>query len=228
VRVLVDLDGLDHGPHHGLDLERLYAAPRRPWLRVNMVTTLDGAAAGESGRSGSINNAADKRVFDTLRGLADAVVVGAGTARAEGYRPAAVPIVVVSRRGEVPPTLREAPPGRVVMATCTTAPYLQQARELLGPDHVLTLGSSRVDLAELKQRLVDRGWTDLLSEGGPRLLHELLVQGVADELATTVVPRVVGGAGPRIVVGQALDVPLDLRLLLEDDGTLLGRWFVGG
>jgi hypothetical protein len=43
-----------------------------------------------------------------------------------------------------------------------------------------------------------------------------------------VVPRVVGGAGPRIVVGQALDVPLDLRLLLEDDGTLLGRWFVGG
>jgi riboflavin biosynthesis pyrimidine reductase len=233
--VLVDLDGLDdgldhglgHGLDRGLDLERLYAAPRRPWLRVNMVTTLDGAAAGESGGSGSINNAADKRVFDTLRGLADAVIVGAGTARAEGYRPAAVPIVVVSRHGEVPPTLREAPPGGVVMATCTTAPYLEQARELLGPDHVLTLGPSRVDLAELKQRLVDRGWTDLLSEGGPRLLHELLVQGVADELATTVVPRLVGGAGPRIVEGRPIDVPLELRLLLEEDGTLLGRWFVG-
>ncbi len=86
----------------------LYAAPRQPWLRVNMVTTLDGAATGESGTSGSINNAADKRVFDTLRGLADAVIVGAGTARIERYRPAAVPIVVVSRSGDVPPTLRGA------------------------------------------------------------------------------------------------------------------------
>jgi riboflavin biosynthesis pyrimidine reductase len=217
------LDEPDHGDE--LDLQRLYAAPRLPWLRVNMITTLDGAATGATGRSGSINNAADKQVFDTLRGLADAVIVGAGTVRAEGYRPAAAPIVVVSRRGEVPPTLRDAAPGQVVMATCTTAPHLGEARDLLGSDHVVTFGSHRLDLAELKQCLVDRGWRDLLSEGGPRLLHELLVQGVADELTATVVPRLVGGAGPRIVEGQPIDVPLELRLLLEEDGTLLGRWF---
>jgi len=208
------------------DLATLYAAPRQPWLRVNMITTLDGAATGESGKSGSINNVADKQVFDTLRGLADAVIVGAGTARTERYRPAGVPIVVVSRQGEVPPTLRGADPGRVVMATCTSAPHLDEARELLGSDHVLTVGSHLVDLAELRQRLVDRGWRDLLSEGGPHLLHELLVQGVADELSATVVPRLVAGSGPRIVQGQPIDVPLDLRLLLEQDGTLLGRWFV--
>src|SRR5687767_5218558 len=101
------------------DLKTLYAAPKQPWLRVNMITTLDGAATGESGTSNSINNAADKRVFDTLRGLADAIIVGAGTARIEGYRPAAVPIVVVSRSGDVPPTLRNAAPGEVVLATCT-------------------------------------------------------------------------------------------------------------
>ena len=208
------------------DLAALYAAPSQPWLRVNMITTLDGAATGESGTSGSINNAPDKRVFDTLRGLADAIVVGAGTARIERYRPAAVPIVVVSRSGEVPLTLRGAAPGSVWLATCTSAPQLDEAREVLGSDHVLTLGQHRVDLAELKRQLVDRGWRDLLSEGGPHLLHELLAQGVADEVTATVVPRLVAGLSPRIVEGPQLDVPLDLRLLLEDHGTLLGRWFV--
>lgn len=208
------------------DLATLYAAPRLPWLRVNMITTLDGAATGESGTSNSINNAVDKRVFDALRGLADAVVVGAGTARIEGYRPAAVPIVVVSRSGAVPTTLRGAAAGQVVLATCASSPHLAEARELLGPDHVLTLGSHRVDLAELRQRLADRGLRDLLSEGGPHLLHDLLAQGVADELTATVVPRLVAGVTPRIVEGPQLDVPLDLRLLLEEDGTLLGRWFV--
>lgn len=227
MRVLIGSD--QHGELSELgepDLAALYAAPRRPWLRVNMITTLDGAATGDTGTSGSINNAADKRVFDTLRSLADAVVVGAGTARVEGYRPASTPIVVVSRSGEVPPTLRGAAPGQVVLATCTAAPHLDEARELLGPDHVVTFGSHRVDLVELKQCLVDRGWTDLLSEGGPHLLHDLLAQGVADELTATVVPRLVAGDGPRIVAGQPLDVPLDLRLLLEENGTLLGRWFV--
>ncbi len=208
------------------DLAVLYAAPKQPWLRVNMVTTLDGGATGESGTSGSINNAPDKRVFHALRGLADAIIVGAGTARIERYRPAVAPIVVVSRSGDVPPTLRGADPGQVVMATCTSAPHLAQSRELLGPDQVLTLGSHHVDLVGLKQHLVDRGWRELLSEGGPHLLHELLAQGVADEVTATITPRVVAGSGPRMVEGPFVDVPLDLRLLLEEHGTLLGRWFV--
>ena len=69
------------------DLVRRYARPAGhvgPWLRVNMVSTVDGAAQGADGRSGGINNAADKRVFDLLRSTADAVLVGAGTARSEG------------------------------------------------------------------------------------------------------------------------------------------------
>ena len=132
---------------------------------------------------------------------------------------------MVSRQGEVPQTLRDAAPGQVVMATCTAAPHLDEARALLGAQHVLTFGSHRVDLPDLRQALVDRGWRDLLCEGGPRLLHDLLAQGLVDELTATVVPALVGGSGPRIVEGQPLDVPLELRLLLEEDGTLLGRWF---
>lgn len=208
------------------DLERLYTPSVLPWLRVNMVSTVDGAATGDDGRSGGINNAPDKRVFHALRRLADVIVVGAGTVRAERYRPAAVPIVVVSRRADVPESLRGAPPGGVLLATCATAPGLAAARAQLGDDQVLVLGANDVDLAELRSRLEVRGHRSLLSEGGPHLLRDLLAAGVVDELTATVVPRLVAGAGPRIAVGPAIDVPLELTLLLEEDGTLLGRWAV--
>jgi riboflavin biosynthesis pyrimidine reductase len=208
------------------DLRELYAAPRRPWVRANMVATVDGAAAGESGRSGSINNDVDRRVFALLRSYADAVVVGAGTARAEGYRPTDRPIVLVSRRGQVPERLRDAEPGRVLLATCSAAERLDAARATLGDDHVLVLGGHRVDLARLRDELAERGLVELLCEGGPHLLRDLLDQGVLDELCQTVVPRLVGGTHPRILDGAPVDAALELHVLLEHDGTLLGRWLV--
>ena len=169
------------------DLDVLYAVPSTPWLRVNMISTVDGAATGPDGRSGGINNAADKRVFDTLRRLCDAVVVGAGTARDEGYRDLSKPLVLVSRRGQLPPRLRDAEPGSVLMATCAAAEHLDETRALLGDEQVLVLGQHRVDLAELKRTLADRGLVSLLSEGGPHLLRDLLAEGAVDELDLTVV-----------------------------------------
>lgn len=208
------------------DLRALYAAPSTPFLRVNMVSTVDGSATGANGRSGSINNAADKRVFDVLRELADVIVVGAGTAKAEGYRPAQRPIVLVSRKAQVPETLRDAPAGSVYLATCSRSDGIEKARELLGEEHVLTLGSHRVDLPQLKQTLADRGWGHQLCEGGPHLLRDLVHQGAADELTATSVPRLVAGAYPRITEGAPVDNPLELALLLEDAGTLFGRWTI--
>lgn len=206
------------------DLRTLYDGARDPWLRVNMVTTVDGAATGANGKSGTINNAADKRVFDLLRSLADAVLVGAGTARVEGYRPNDLPTVVVSRRGEVPERLRSAAPGQVLLATCTHAAGLAEARDQLGADQVITVGSHRVDLVRLRDQLAARGLRRLTGEGGPHLLRDLLDQGVVDEVCTTVVPRLIGGTHPRITDGPPVDVPLRLHSLLEEDGTLLARW----
>jgi len=208
------------------DLAELYAAPDQPWLRVNMVSTVDGAATGEDGTSRSINNGVDKMVFDLLRELADALVVGAGTIRIEGYAVGRKPLVVVSRTGSVPPTQREAGAGKVLMATVSTAPDVDEAREILGRDNVLVLGSHRVDLARLKDELVLRGYRHLLSEGGPHLLRDLLDQGVADELDATVVPRVIGGSHRRITDGPPVEIPLRLTTLVEEEGTLLARWFV--
>ena len=97
---------------------------------------------------------------------------------------------------------------------------------MLGADNVLVLGGHRVDLAELKARLAERGLAHLLCEGGPHLLRDLLDQGVLDEMDATVVPRLVAGLHPRITNGPPVDVPLELTVLLEEQNTLLGRWFV--
>jgi riboflavin biosynthesis pyrimidine reductase len=191
-----------------------------------MISTLDGAAAGPDGRTGSINNPPDHRVFDLLRRLADAVVVGAGTVRIEGYGGLDLPLVVVSRRGGLPSALHDAAPGTVLMATCGQAPGLGETRERLGADRVLVLGEEHVDLGALVPALAAQGLGRLLCEGGPSLLRDLLAAGAVDEVCATVVPRVTAGSQPRMTVGADLDVPLDLRLLVEEDGTLLGRWQV--
>jgi riboflavin biosynthesis pyrimidine reductase len=228
VRLLIDrLTGAQPGAEvddHAL--RSLYAVPRLPWLRANMVQTVDGAATGPNGKTGSINNPADKRVFDLLRSSADAIVVGAGTARAEGYGPVSRPIVLVSRSGSVPENLRTAPPGSVVMVTCAAAPALSKTRSLLGHDGVVVLGEDVVELGAVRPALRARGLQNLLCEGGPTLLSGLLAVGAVDELCATVVPALVGGEHPRITRGVELDVGLELGLLVEEDGTLLGRWLL--
>jgi riboflavin biosynthesis pyrimidine reductase len=222
---------------HPLELQRLadltddelaeaYAPLGEPWLRVNFVSTVDGAAQGGDGLSGSINNEADKRVFDALRRRADCLVVGAGTVRAEGYDVPRLPLVVVSRSAQVPRTLRDAPRGRVLVATVASSAGLPAAREQLGEENVLVLGEYEVDLGALKQALAARGWSEQLCEGGPHLFGTLLAAGVVDELDHTIVPRLIGGGHLRIVAGVDLDIELRPTLLLEQDGTLLGRWLI--
>jgi riboflavin biosynthesis pyrimidine reductase len=208
------------------ELAAAYTPEREPWLRVNFVSTVDGAAQGSDGVSKSINNAADKRVFDALRRRAHCLVVGAGTLRDEGYDVPPMPLVVVSRSAGVPPTLREAPRGRVLMATVASSAGLAAARESLGEENVMELGEDEIDLVALKAALVDRGWTEQLCEGGPSLFADMLAAGVVDELCWTIVPRLTGGDAVRIATGAEVDVALRPALLLEQDGTLLGRWLV--
>lgn len=229
MRVLVDRASHVHdmgGDVTDDDLVTLYATPAADWLRVNMVSTVDGAATGDDGLTGSVNNPTDHRVFHALRRMADAIVVGAGTARAEGYRPTDRPTVVVSRRGRLPVHLRGGPVGSVLLVTCASAEGLAEAREILGSDQVAVLGSESVDLGAMRAELADRGLRGLLSEGGPHLFRDMLAAGAVDELCATTVPSVLAGVHPRIAAGPPVDVRLDLRLLLEENGTLLGRWFV--
>ena len=208
------------------DLAALYAVPQRPWLRANMVSSLDGAASGTDGRTDSLNNEADKEVFHLLRSQADAIIVGAGTVRAEKYRPTDRPLVVVTRNGAVPPSLQGAPRGSVLVATAGSASELAATRAALGDENVLVLGEDTVDLAQLKQTLVERGLLSLLCEGGPGLLRDAMAAGVVNELCLTWVPVTLAGDPHRLLNGDPIDVPMTLTLLLEHEGTLLGRWLV--
>lgn len=153
-------------------------------------------------------------------------MVGAGTARDEGYGPADVPLVLISRRGEVPQGLRDAGPGRVVMVVPASAEHLGEAERTLGAEHVWVLGEDEVDVAALRDRMAEQGWREITCEGGPSTLGVLLGAGLIDEVAATLVPRVLAGEHARMTAGRDVDVDLELVSLLEEDGTLLGRWRV--
>jgi riboflavin biosynthesis pyrimidine reductase len=217
----------------------------QPWVRVNFVSTLDGAATGADGRSGSINTGADREVFALLRALADVVVIGAGTARAEGYRRAVTrtkwrarrqaagqephpAVAVVSRSAAVPPALAEqrTDSGPAYLLTCGSAgaAALDAARAALGEDHVLVHGLDTVDLTAAVADLGRRGMTKILSEGGPHLMRDLVAAGLVDELCLTLVPTVIGGEHPRITAGAPAVADLRPVLLIESEGSLLGRW----
>lgn len=225
-------------------LTELYRPPRSPWLRATMVSTLDGASAGSDGRSGSINNPADHRVFRLLRGLADVIVVGAGTVRTEGYRapdidealragrldrgqaPAPV-LAVVSRSGDVPTAALTGDPAPWVFTTQESR-HIERLRDHL-PDDRLHIRHGSIDLGQALTTLADAGLTHQLTEGGPNLLASLLAAGLVDELCLTWSPLVLGGSAARIVdSSDLLDPAVSGRPahLLHADGVLLGRWLL--
>ena len=236
MRLLLDSTG-SRTPGDVLDdaaLAEVYAPPARRWLRTNFVATLDGAVTGYDDRSGSINTKADHAVFDLLRRQCDVVVIGAGTARAEGYPslrsedPHAPTLVVVSRSGQLPVSVADGPSGSVLLVTCRSADEraLEASRDLIGEEFVLTVGDDEVDLRRMRHTLEDKGFRQILCEGGPQLLGSLLTAGVVDELDLTWSPMIVGGSHKSLVTGPEMGVGLTPMTLVEEDGTLLGRWRV--
>ncbi|MET0303205.1 MAG: dihydrofolate reductase family protein, partial [Microbacteriaceae bacterium] len=66
-------------------IEEWYRPPRTPWLRLNLIASVDGSAAGADGTSDTLSNPDDRAILGVLRSLADVVLIGAQTLRAEGY-----------------------------------------------------------------------------------------------------------------------------------------------
>ncbi|WP_336205744.1 pyrimidine reductase family protein [Nonomuraea sp. LPB2021202275-12-8] len=217
------------------DIEQAYAYPRdSPWLRLNMVASADGGAWLQ-GLSGGLSSKGDKRVFGVLRGLADVIMAGAATVRAEGYgavnpreswremragRPAAPPLAVVSRGLDLDLT---GPlfggVSRTIIVTCESAPAarLKAAAEVAD---VIVAGDEAVDLRAAVAELHERGLTKILCEGGPRINAQLAAAGLGDELCLSVSPMLIGGDAARILDGEPSQVKLELRQVLEEEGVL--------
>lgn len=211
-----------------VDLDQVYAWPEGRCLRVNFVSSLDGATAVE-GRSGGLSAPADKAVFAHLRATCDVIVVGATTARAERYRPARVPVAVVSAGLSVSPDDRlfRPEPGAAspLVFTCAAAPTERRAA-LARCAEVVDCGDEAMDLHLLVAELEARGHSRQLCEGGPTLFASLLAAGVVDELCLTVGPVLVAGDARRVTHGPTLAAPQKATLVsvLEEEGALLLRY----
>jgi riboflavin biosynthesis pyrimidine reductase len=205
-----------------------------PCTYANFVASLDGVTAlgpeyPSSGSAISGGEPADRFVMALLRACADAVLIGAGTLRAtphhlwtpghvwpetDGFaalrhargRPAEPELIVATARGDLParhPALRA---GAVIATTAKAARRL--AGELPARTSVLVIGDGPVLCpAELLTAIHARGHACVLTEGGPRLLGQLIRDGLLDELFLTVAPVLAGRADtprPGLVAGLEL------------------------
>jgi riboflavin-specific deaminase-like protein len=209
-----------------MELLQERAPEDRPFVYVNMITTLDGRSALD-GRSSGLGDEADLENLLELRTIADAVLIGTGTVRAEGYdrlvrrddrrarRLAAGlsedPVaVLISRRFDIPweAGLFAAPDQPVLIYTGAdgTVP------DVAAPVEVVRLAdpTPATALADLRAR----GIRALLCEGGPTLHRSLQAAGLVDELFLTVWPVLTGDdAEPSIIAGGRLPEVTSLRLL---------------
>ncbi len=216
----------------------------RPYVFLNMVTTADGAAHIK-GRTSGMGSEADRLAFRRLREHCDAVLVGAGTVRAERYGPPRLDpeaqgrrrergltplprMVVVSRSLDLDAGSRlfSDPTNRPVVLTAEDADPERRAR-LASVAEVLGFGTGGVDLQAALGWLRGRGVRWLLCEGGPTLNAHLLADGLVDELFLTVGSLLTGGDAGRIVAGPLPSVlRLHLLELRELRGELLLRYRV--
>lgn len=194
----------------------------RPWLALNMVTTLDGRAA-IGGRSGPIGGTADRELFLALRPRFDAVMAGARTVTAERYGKTPRAAVIASGRLSVTEDLPlfGVEDQRVLILTASERSLEATAAQV---DYVRS-----PTLAEQMGLLrTEHGIETVLCEGGPTLNSTLLRDGLVDELFVTVAPRIASGEELRMVEGPALPDPLELELtrVLEHESALLLRYLV--
>jgi riboflavin biosynthesis pyrimidine reductase len=159
--------------------------------------------------------------------------VGAGTVRAEEYRPSRLPIAIVSSRLDLDPTsplLAEAEHPTIVLTVASAGADRISALAAAPSTEVVVCGETHVDLSIALANLRGRGLSHVLCEGGPTLLGALAAADLLDELCVTLSPLLAGSGGRTgLLQGPPLPelLPLGLTQLLEDDGTLFARYRVG-
>jgi riboflavin biosynthesis pyrimidine reductase len=226
-------------------LVEAYLPPAGRHLRVNFVTSLDGSVTVD-GRSGGLGSPGDRRIFNLLRALTDVVLVGHGTAAAEGYgpitassdvgrlraslgRPATAPIAVVSKRASLDPASRLVTDAvsPTILVTCASSDGGRREALAAAGVVVLVCGDDEVDLSLALDRLAELGHGYVLCEGGPTLFRDALAAGVVDELDLSIAPALVGSEH-RLLRELTDVVRPDLQQLLEEDGVLFARYAVPG
>ncbi len=209
----------------------------RPFVYVNMAMTVDGKITSSAGEHPRFTSQLDRGRMDRLRAQADALLLGAGTARADNpawhvrtesmreYRrslgkPEALLRVLVTRSGSIDPASRffddsHGAAERIVV-TVEEAPRDRLAA-LESRAEVWKIGRGRVDLGQLLGQLASRGVERLLVEGGGDLNWDLFSGDLVDELHVTIAPALLGGrSAPTLLEGEGFPMELRRRLRLEE------------
>lgn len=209
-----------------------------PFVRVNFVASLDGSVSVD-GLSSGLGSDADQRVFGMLRRLADVVLVGAGTVRAEDYRGARratigrdtpPPIAVVTGSADLDPESRLLTDTAVAPIVLTLDSAPQDRRDRLAAAGADVVALERLTPDALLGELARRGLERVLCEGGPSLFGSLIAADAVDELCLTVAPLLTGGTAGRISRGPDGAPPRSMELsgALQAAGVLLLRYRRGG
>jgi riboflavin biosynthesis pyrimidine reductase len=221
---------------------------------ANFVSSIDGVAAERtrprSSKDISGGDERDRFVMGLLRAAADAVVIGAGTLRAhaegdwtpaaafpdaaDGYAdlrrefqlPPRPRLAILSASGDLPAV--PAVDGAIVFTTPEGSRALPSEVASAADVRIFRDDGDRLELREVIGVLHAQGLDRILTEGGPRLMAELLRVGGVDELFLTIAPRLAGRDAssdrPGIVDGLAVE-PDDFRtarlLSLRRGGSLL-------
>lgn len=224
-----------------LDVEANVAAEARPapldrpWVMVNMVASVDGASSGPDAKSAPLSGDADRRLFHALRAVADVVLAGAATVRAENYGAprgdGRVPrLATVSASLALDPDARFFRQPTVPPIVLTTEQALAEGRadpRLAAVAEVRAVGHHELDWsAALRLLRTEYDCRTLLVEGGATLNAQLVAADLIDEFRLTVAPMVVGGSSHRVVAPGA---PAETRRctladLGEEDGFLFLRY----
>lgn len=226
------------GPSESLELDAdgtrerlldLYRPAARQWLRLNLVTSVSGSAAGSDGTSETLTSAADRRILGVIRELADVVLVGAESVRAEGYlRPKRVPLAVVTASGNLAGHRIGGSEGPPIVVVCPSS-AVEGVRQTINDAAIITVSlvDGRMAPAHIITALRDHGFSSIVCEGGPGLARQLVTAGLVDEVCLTTSPRLTGVTLPLFGVEAFPEVAVELaQLIVDDESTLYARWRV--
>lgn len=223
---------------------------RRPYVILNMVSTVDGKTTLGGGRVGTIGSPVDRRMMKKIRVPVDGVLRGAGTVRDNPRYPGVPPeqaavrkslgldeqpaAVIVTGSARLPadaPIFRQAPRKPIIIAP-ESAPD-ERLRALEQYARIERVGSRQVDFAAAFELLRGKyGIKHLLSEGGPAVNYETFSAGLIDEVFWTVAPKIAGTrddltmvTGPRLIQSKP-ELALKSAFFNEETNELFLRYEV--
>ncbi|TDA30344.1 MAG: 2,5-diamino-6-(ribosylamino)-4(3H)-pyrimidinone 5'-phosphate reductase [Archaeoglobi archaeon] len=201
----------------------------RPYVFVNIASSLDGKISDEKRRQLRISCREDLERVDELRASADAIMVGVGTILADNPKlnvkskelrerrlregRTENPLkVVVDSKCRIPDDAQVFD-GKVIVAVSKLAKR-ESLERIAKKAQIVVLGEEKVDLNSLLNFLYDQGVRRLMVEGGGTLISSLLREGLVDEMFIYYAPIIIGGSNsPTICDGRSFELPVRMEIV---------------